>query len=357
MMDRQIPTTTHTISKMGIPTCKTRLIFIVHLRRTDAASIESEQDFLIQIKAERKHFLHQIHQQQTDKQDQADSHQRQQQGEQRFAQGIVVGHHHAEEKQRYHPDDGNGIEHRVEHGFLRGEHMAHNEQRNAQVDIGLQGKAGGDKDILQAAFALHQGGETPVGYAPQQNGNHHPRQLEPDVDLIRRLAAEEKSAIMEAFRAGEFDVLVSTTIIEVGIDVPNATVMIIEDADRFGLAQLHQLRGRVGRGEKPGQVYLVTRSKAPAALERLRAMEVTEDGFELSEIDLAQRKEGDVFGARQHGQAALRLVNVVRDRAVIEAAYQDAYDIIYNDTLSEAERAILERERSMVSCRLNKERN
>lgn len=151
--------------------------------------------------------------------------------------------------------------------------------------------------------------------------------------------------------------LVSTTIIEVGIDVPNATVMIIEDADRFGLAQLHQLRGRVGRGEKPGQVYLVTRSKAPAALERLRAMEVTEDGFELSEIDLAQRKEGDVFGARQHGQAALRLVNVVRDRAVIEAAYQDAYDIIYNDTLSEAERAILERERSMVACRLGKERN
>ena len=175
--------------------------------------------------------------------------------------------------------------------------------------------------------------------------------------LHGRLAAEEKSAIMEAFRAGEIDVLVSTTIIEVGIDVPNATVMIIEDADRFGLAQLHQLRGRVGRGEKPGQVYLVTRSKAPAALERLRAMEVTEDGFELSEIDLAQRKEGDVFGARQHGQAALRLVNVVRDRAVIEAAYQDAYDIIYNDTLSEAERAILERERSMVSCRLNKERN
>lgn len=175
--------------------------------------------------------------------------------------------------------------------------------------------------------------------------------------LHGRLAAEEKSAIMEAFRAGEIDVLVSTTIIEVGIDVSNATVMIIEDADRFGLAQLHQLRGRVGRGEKPGQVYLVTRSKAPAALERLRAMEVTEDGFELSEIDLAQRKEGDVFGARQHGQAALRLVNVVRDRAVIEAAYQDAYDIIYNDTLSEAERAILERERSMVSCRLNKERN
>ncbi len=175
--------------------------------------------------------------------------------------------------------------------------------------------------------------------------------------LHGRLAAEEKSAIMEAFRAGEIDVLVSTTIIEVGIDVPNATVMIIEDADRFGLAQLHQLRGRVGRGEKPGAVYLVTRSKAPAALERLRAMEVTEDGFELSEIDLAQRKEGDVFGARQHGQAALRLVNVVRDRAVIEAAYQDAYDIIYNDTLSEAERVILERERSMVACRLNKERN
>ena len=108
--------------------------------------------------------------------------------------------------------------------------------------------------------------------------------------------------------------------------------------------------------EKHGAVYLVTRSKAPAALERLRAMEVTEDGFELSEIDLAQRKEGDVFGARQHGQAALRLVNVVRDRAVIEAAYQDAYDLV-STIASEAERAILDASVTMVACRLNKERN
>lgn len=166
--------------------------------------------------------------------------------------------------------------------------------------------------------------------------------------LHGRLPAEEKTAIMEAFVAGQIDILVSTTIVEVGVDVPNATVMIIEDADRFGLAQLHQLRGRVGRGEKPGEVFLITRSKAPVALERLRAMEVTEDGFELSEIDLAQRKEGDVFGMRQHGTSTLRLVNVIRDSAVIEAAYHDAYDIVYQGILDQTEQAILDQELLMV---------
>lgn len=187
--------------------------------------------------------------------------------------------------------------------------------------------------------------------AAEQHAEILQHQVFPDarVALLHgRLSSEEKTAIMEAFVQGEIDILVSTTIVEVGVDVANATVMIIEDADRFGLAQLHQLRGRVGRGEKSGEVFLVTRSKAPAALERLRAMEVTEDGFELSEIDLAQRKEGDVFGARQHGASSLRLVNVIRDSAVIEAAYHDAYDIVYNDVLSQNERAILDRELLMV---------
>jgi ATP-dependent DNA helicase RecG len=162
--------------------------------------------------------------------------------------------------------------------------------------------------------------------------------------LHGRMTSEEKTSIMEEFVKGDIDILVSTTIVEVGVDVSNATIMIVEDADRFGLAQLHQLRGRVGRGEKPGQVFLITRSKAPSALERLQAMEVTEDGFELSEIDLSQRKEGDVFGARQHGASPLRLVNVIRDSAVIEAAYHDAYDIVFNDSLGSLERAILDQE-------------
>lgn len=187
--------------------------------------------------------------------------------------------------------------------------------------------------------------------AAEQHAEILQNQIFPDarVALLHgRLPAEEKTAIMEAFVSDKIDILVSTTIVEVGVDVPNATVMIIEDADRFGLAQLHQLRGRVGRGEKPGEVFLVTRSKAPQALERLQAMEVTEDGFELSEIDLAQRKEGDVFGMRQHGASALRLVNVIRDRAVIEAAYQDAHDIVYGSALDPTEQAILDQELMMV---------
>lgn len=188
--------------------------------------------------------------------------------------------------------------------------------------------------------------------AAQQHAEILQHQVFPDarVALLHgRLPSDEKASIMEAFVRGDIDILVSTTIVEVGIDVPNATVMIVEDADRFGLAQLHQLRGRVGRGEKPGQVFLVTRSKAPSALDRLRAMEVTEDGFELSEIDLSQRKEGDVFGARQHGASPLRLVNVIRDSAVIEAAHRDAYDIVFNDALDDVERAILDQELRAVT--------
>lgn len=118
--------------------------------------------------------------------------------------------------------------------------------------------------------------------------------------------------------------LVSTTVIEVGVDVPNATVMIVEDADKFGLSQLHQLRGRVGRGEKPGFMCLISATGDKAACERLSAMEKTEDGFKLAEYDLSLRREGDILGNRQHGASVLKLVNVVRDGAVIEAAHADA---------------------------------
>ena len=141
------------------------------------------------------------------------------------------------------------------------------------------------------------------------------------VELLHgRLPAAEKQDVMARFRAGETQVLVATTVIEVGVDVPNATVMIVEDADRFGLSQLHQLRGRVGRGEKPGEVYLVSASRTDAALRRLAAMETTDDGYELAAYDLSLRREGDILGNRQHGASALKLVNVVRDGKVIEAA-------------------------------------
>lgn len=159
------------------------------------------------------------------------------------------------------------------------------------------------------------------------------------------MASAEKEDVMARFRAGEIGVLVATTVIEVGVDVPNATVMIIEDADRFGLSQLHQLRGRVGRGELPAQVFLVSASKQDAALARLAAMETTDDGFELATFDLSLRREGDILGNRQSGASALKLVNVVRDGRVIEAAHADACAIMEADpNLSAPDHAALARE-------------
>lgn len=149
--------------------------------------------------------------------------------------------------------------------------------------------------------------------------------------LHGRMRPDEKRRVMEEFRDGALDVLVSTTVIEVGVDVPRATVMIVEDADRFGLSQLHQLRGRVGRGELPGEVYLIAATSNDEALSRLSAMEKTDDGFELAEYDLSLRREGDILGSRQHGASALRLVNVVRDAAIIEAAHDDARSIVEGD--------------------------
>lgn len=148
--------------------------------------------------------------------------------------------------------------------------------------------------------------------------------------LHGRLSTDEKDATMKAFAAGEIDVLISTTVIEVGVDVANATIMVIMDADRFGVSQLHQLRGRVGRGTSPGLCLLVTNSLAETpARARLDAVAATVDGFELSRIDLEQRREGDVLGASQSGtKSHLRLLRVLRDEELIESARQDAADLI-----------------------------
>lgn len=152
--------------------------------------------------------------------------------------------------------------------------------------------------------------------------------------LHGRLTTELKDATMRAFSAGEIDVLVSTTVIEVGVDVPNATVMVIMDADRFGVSQLHQLRGRVGRGTSPGLCLLV--SGAPIetpARERLEAVAKTQDGFELSRIDLEQRREGDVLGATQSGaRSHLRLLRVLRDEGLIEEARNAAAELLESDS-------------------------
>ncbi len=151
--------------------------------------------------------------------------------------------------------------------------------------------------------------------------------------LHGRLSADEKDTTMQAFTKGDIDVLVSTTVIEVGVDVPNATIMVIMDADRFGVSQLHQLRGRVGRGTSPGLCLLVTQCEDETpARERLNAVAGTLDGFELSRIDLEQRREGDVLGASQSGtQSHLRLLRVLRDEALIEQARDDAESLIATD--------------------------
>ena len=143
--------------------------------------------------------------------------------------------------------------------------------------------------------------------------------------LHGRLDADDKEVIMRRFQRGEIDVLVSTTVIEVGVDVANATVMVVEHAERFGLAQLHQLRGRVGRGAAKSYCILITGSRvSPLGEERLNAMVRTQDGFELAELDLAQRGPGEFFGTRQAGLPDFRVANLVRDRQLLELAKIEA---------------------------------
>ena len=136
---------------------------------------------------------------------------------------------------------------------------------------------------------------------------------------------------MAAFRRGEIDVLVSTTVIEVGVDVPNATVMVIEDADRFGIAQLHQLRGRVGRGTDTSWCFLLGEGSTPEGETRLEAMERTTDGFELAEVDLELRGEGTILGTRQKGRSDLKLASLRRDKDLVATARQVAFDIVDAD--------------------------
>ena len=143
--------------------------------------------------------------------------------------------------------------------------------------------------------------------------------------LHGRLDADEKEIIMRRFQRGEIDVLVATTVIEVGVDVPNATVMVVEHAERFGLAQLHQLRGRVGRGAAKSYCILITGERVtPVAEERLNAMVRSQDGFELAELDLSQRGPGEFFGTRQAGLPDFRVANLLRDRQLLELAKMEA---------------------------------
>jgi ATP-dependent DNA helicase RecG len=161
--------------------------------------------------------------------------------------------------------------------------------------------------------------------------------------LHGRLKNEEKDAVMERFRRAELDILVATTVIEVGVDVPNATVMVIEHAERFGLAQLHQLRGRIGRGREKSHCILVApKTIAGEARERIETMIATSNGFEIAERDLKLRGPGEFFGTRQHGDAAFAFAQPLRDHELLEFARREAFALAENPARTDAVIARLE---------------
>jgi ATP-dependent DNA helicase RecG len=156
-----------------------------------------------------------------------------------------------------------------------------------------------------------------------------------------RMPRDERAATMERFRNGEIQALISTTVIEVGVDVSNATLMTIFHAERFGLSQLHQLRGRVGRGKFQGYCFLFSDNDDPEALRRLHAVETSSDGFQIAEADFELRGPGDVLGTRQHGELPLRFANIIRDQSLLLEARQAACDAIDTGAIDTAEYAPL----------------
>ena len=178
-----------------------------------------------------------------------------------------------------------------------------------------------------------------TGYYEQLRKNVFP---DLNIGLLHgKMKADEKSAIMQCFKNGDIDILVSTTVIEVGIDIPNASVMLIRDAERFGLAQLHQLRGRIGRGSEEGYCILIHNGLNKISKERLDIMCKCSDGFALAEADLKLRGPGELFGKKQHGIPALRIADVFRDHELLEQAHEDAVYLLTNkeeitDLLEEA---------------------
>ena len=172
------------------------------------------------------------------------------------------------------------------------------------------------------------------------------------VDFLHgKMKPREKEAVMGAFAAGETQVLVSTTVIEVGVDVPNAALIIIENAERFGLSQLHQLRGRVGRGKHQSYCVLITNTRSVEAMQRLRTLASTADGFKISEEDLKLRGPGDFFGSRQHGLPQMKLADLAGDMRLLSEAQESARRLLMADpTLSQPEnRPVLERVRALFA--------
>ena len=198
----------------------------------------------------------------------------------------------------------------------------------------------------------------PVPFADLKAVKSYAQHLQDEVFPDLRLAllhgkmrSREKDAVMAAFAAGDVDVLVSTTVVEVGVDVPNAALIIVENAERFGLSQLHQLRGRVGRGKHQSYCVLITNSHAPDAMTRLKTLASTTDGFKISEEDLKLRGPGDFFGSRQHGLPQLALADLSGDMRLLQQAQQSARQLLQQDpTLSQPEnRPVLDRVRQMFA--------
>jgi ATP-dependent DNA helicase RecG len=163
--------------------------------------------------------------------------------------------------------------------------------------------------------------------------------------LHGRMKADEKRRVMAAFRARDIEVLVATVVVEVGVDVPNASAIVIEGAERFGLSQLHQLRGRVCRGLHPPQCFLVGNPKTEDSRKRLEALCKHQDGFKLSEVDLAIRGEGTLFGSRQSGMPDLKIAKLLRDIEILIEARRAAFELVAADPgLLEPEHRPLKRE-------------
>lgn len=169
--------------------------------------------------------------------------------------------------------------------------------------------------------------------------------------LHGRMKNADKERVMQAFAAKEYDILVATTVIEVGVDVPNANLMVVEDADRFGLSQLHQLRGRVGRGQRQSYCIFFGADKGQTARERLKILCKTNDGFEVARADLAQRGPGDFFGRRQHGLPALHVADLASDLALMQQAREEAEQILASDPRLEGYPELRARVRRMFEAR------
>ena len=207
--------------------------------------------------------------------------------------------------------------------------VGQNMRRRITAFIDKQVEAGGQVDVV---CPLVEEGELELKSAEQ-----HAKDLQQALPHRRiavlhgRMKNADKEQVMRAFAAREYDILVATTVIEVGVDVPNANLMVVEDADRFGLSQLHQLRGRVGRGARQSYCIFFGADKGEAARERLKILCRTNDGFEVARADLAQRGPGDFFGRRQHGLPALHVADLAADLALMQSAREEAEDILRHD--------------------------